>query len=495
MIKYIFLSVLLVFFVSCKNDKSDTADKRPDIQYDGYSSLDDFSKIKPAKVDELFEFTSIVWRLAEAEEYSRCDVKSYVKDINKYFDKSKGHPLIAYCKEIRQEQGIGYDAVSSGTEFLLLDNGVIKFADGYNAESVEKEDRRWTSAIFTEYLDLMNDFYAESGFHEFFADHELLYKEVEEKLNDIVREKIKPSWFEDFYGSPFPEISLFISINNGYYNYSLPSTNRKGVLMGGVKESDGKIDFVSYSALPIVIHEITHIYVNPIIHQYKDLMTQASIKAFECKESVFRENGIGYTSIPYEWLTRLFSLSYIGDMNKEEPGKFFDTNYYVSLEYSSGFCWMPRSFYFMRHFYDNRDKYKTIGDFIPQLVASFNYNVLEDYDNTIEEYRAAPYIVEVFPAPGSKLDLDQDTVRIEVKFSREMNTGAEGISLLTRNKIYTKGGGRTFWLDSCTYAIYITPGYIRKTGFYGFQFYKGFIQSSNFYSIPEEYQIVYDDSF
>ena len=60
------------------------------------------------EVDEVHELSSIVWRLAGAEEYGQCSIPGYASDIDTYFDGCRKHPLIAYCKELRTTQGIAH---------------------------------------------------------------------------------------------------------------------------------------------------------------------------------------------------------------------------------------------------------------------------------------------------------------------------------------------------------------------------------------------------
>ncbi len=65
------------------------------------------------KVDERIEILSIVFRLAGNQEYSSAIFKRYVDRINEYYDPFKEHELITFVKKIKNENGIGYDAVMS----------------------------------------------------------------------------------------------------------------------------------------------------------------------------------------------------------------------------------------------------------------------------------------------------------------------------------------------------------------------------------------------
>lgn len=79
-----------------------------------------------SEVNEGIELTSLSFRLAGATEYSDNSLYKYTQDIEKYFGKYKNHPLIKYCKEIRDTQLIGYDAVAWAGVFIEINDGKIK---------------------------------------------------------------------------------------------------------------------------------------------------------------------------------------------------------------------------------------------------------------------------------------------------------------------------------------------------------------------------------
>ena len=64
-------------------------------------------------VDERVELMSIVFRLAEANEYVTNFVPLYVNEIDRYFAKYKNHPLIEYSKKLRKEYRVAYGNVAA----------------------------------------------------------------------------------------------------------------------------------------------------------------------------------------------------------------------------------------------------------------------------------------------------------------------------------------------------------------------------------------------
>lgn len=63
---------------------------------------------------------STIFRLIEAREYSDRNNELYVQDIEKYFAPVKSDPFLSTLKNIRNENGIGYDAVMSMAVHLKI---------------------------------------------------------------------------------------------------------------------------------------------------------------------------------------------------------------------------------------------------------------------------------------------------------------------------------------------------------------------------------------
>lgn len=446
--------------------------------------------VKPAKVDEMFELTSIVWRLAEAREYSQCSIKEYAGDIDTYFAPYKTHPLIEYCQTIRNERGVSYDAISTGAAFLQKKNGKIGICKGYNAQSVAEAEKRWSTETFEHYVELLNDFYITSKFNDFFVSHDSLYRHITSLMDTLMAANIHPEWFEQFYGKPFPDMTLYVCVNNGPSNYGLTETvpaERRGALLGGpAQNEDGTLYYTPYFA-SIVFHEITHSFANPLADKYKTELADATEKVYPYSESEFIQGAYGEPSIiPYEWLTRLFMVYYMADNNVTPEW----VPLYISSDMSKGFIWMSRSFDFMKNFTENRDRYKTIEEFMPQLVAHFN-DMAANYDHIIWEWENnAPYVTEVFPVSGSTLDLSQDTVTIKITFSREMdqNTGA---MFLYDYSLSNGIEARQEWTDAKTKTIKIPTDWIKKSKWYGLKLLRGYTKDTKGHSIKQYHKITY----
>ena len=63
------------------------------------------------RVDSRVELLSIVFRLAGAPEYNGCRLPSYDADITQAFAPYRNHPAIQLARQIRDQHGVGFDAV------------------------------------------------------------------------------------------------------------------------------------------------------------------------------------------------------------------------------------------------------------------------------------------------------------------------------------------------------------------------------------------------
>lgn len=145
------------------------------------------------KVDERIEMLSIVFRLAGNQEYSSVIFKRYVDRINEHYGPFKEHELITFVNKIKNENGIGYDAVMSMA---------VHLDDKFNLKQKnidETLDKRWSRANDLQFATLLKKFYKDSNSKRFFQDNQALYNEVQRRFLPIY-EHIELDWYPKFYG-------------------------------------------------------------------------------------------------------------------------------------------------------------------------------------------------------------------------------------------------------------------------------------------------------
>jgi len=438
------------------------------------------------KVDERFELTSIVFRLAGAEEYVNNEVSSYISDIDNYFSRYKNHALIGYIKKIRERDKIAYDAVSGSTDLLEIKKGKIQIKPRVNIAKYIKNDDRWSEATLTEYFQLLNLFYKDTKFHLFFNAHTDFYKQAEARLDDVVN-KINISWFESFFGKPLKNPAIYASLCNGKSNYALSSSGhidnpieKFGIVIGCSQIDEAGIPvFDTISLVPIIIHEFCHHFTNPLVDKYEDELISSAEKIFPyVKEQLNRVAYNTPNSIYGEGFNNLFVNMYY----RENPTT--TDKYEIVKNERHGFIWMERATVFMDNFYSNRKVYPYIDDFMPQLIGFLKF-VSKNIEIITNEYKNKnPYVVNIFPISDS--EIDACLREITVHFSHPMwNSFAifpsqeEGLNIPENsNFVWSQ--------DRKKLIIYVS---LKNDSTYGFTLPKYVFQSENAYPMLEDFHV------
>lgn len=369
-----------------------------------------------SKVEERFELTSIAFMLAGAPEYNQCGIRSYERDIRDWFGKYETDKSIEFMRKLNREHAIGHNAISSVAARLQIKDGIVALHPDYTLAYICKEvDTRWTEPLLAEYIAMLNRFYKKSRFAAFYSDHGELYRVAQERMDSLLGTEAT-DWFERFYGEALTEKvpNTYISLVNGSSNYSL---GNGGVLIGLYDDESGLPNPNSYTLAPL-LHEWGHHFTAPIIRKYWPQMEKAAERIAPSVEPAM--NRIGYSgawTMTVEWLNNLFANMYFKEHDPEFAAS--KTAMYMHL----GFIWMDRSYDFMDHFYADRERYPHIEDFMPQIVAFFDY-VAEQFDIIYRDFKASnPVITNIYPAPGSDIT---GFDRIEITFSHRMN-GSWGV--------------------------------------------------------------------
>jgi Domain of unknown function (DUF4932) len=154
------------------------------------------------KVDNRIELLSIVFRLAGNFEYNDDIYRSYVSDIHSYFDKYKDHPLIVFATDLRNKNGVSFDAVMFMAIYLEqppLLNPIVPF-------SSKVPEGRWGQDNANKFVGLLKQFYTDAKCEEFFKGHEGLYKIAQGKFMPVYK-ALDIYWYNQYYGVQ-PEGSL-----------------------------------------------------------------------------------------------------------------------------------------------------------------------------------------------------------------------------------------------------------------------------------------------
>lgn len=444
-----------------------------------------------SQVNECFELTSIAFRLADASEYSNNLLIDYSNDIDHYFVKYKDHKLILYIKEIREKQGIGYDAVSSAASFLDIKNGKVTIRSDVKISQISEIDKRWTEQSFKTFVSLLNNFYQKAKFRSFFIQQIGLYRLAEERMDEQLK-NFNIDWFKTIFEEEILSPMVVVSPSNGPHNYAfhIPAQNSiNGMVIGCGSDKDGQPAF-NPGVMRLITHEFLHNYTNKRISScWNQIDSAAQIIYSPIKEDMRRNAYIGAETTMYEWFTNLITIMYL----KENSVKDFSLENTVRDYQTRGFIWMDRSVAFMEHFRDNQNLYATIDGYMPQIVGFIN-NTATNFDQVLNEFNNRhPYVIDIFPAPNSINKLNIDTIII--RFSEPMFVGAHGMSPIDdKNTKPIHWLTMPFWKDERTFVIVLNNSKFEKGRKYGFYLDKDFFQSAKKYPMKEDYEYTFKTS-
>jgi len=391
-------------------------------------SLLSFSQLK-SHVDERFELTSIVFRLADAKEYVNNQVKNYAADVDAYFAPYKNHPLIRYVKEIRERDEVAFDAVAGITFQLEIKSNHIGLNPQTDKQAFLQSEPRWKDETINQFIKLLDKFYRETKFKTFYNRHQNLYATTEKRFDEMLQ-TIHEEWFQSFFGEVFGNPAIYLSLSNGPSNYSFnayrkDSLSDYGIIIGcsSVDEEgipyflhfyrDNKPVYNTY-LIQVIIHEFSHHFSNPMVTEHEQEMIAAAEKMFPyVSERMSKYSYDEAKSILYEGLNELFVNMYFQENNIQ-----LFTRYFISGDENRGFVWMRRAIRFMNNFYENRTLYPHISDFMPQLVSFINASG-DQIEKIMDEYNHSfPYVVSVFPGLNTTVSADVKEIRVE--FSHPM---------------------------------------------------------------------------
>lgn len=367
-----------------------------------------------AFVDEKQELSATVWILAGCEEYDRGVYPPYYRDIQRYFRKFKSHPVMEFIREMRDAPDtvyvVSYNSVPCAARLLYIEDGHVRVKEGIDiAEYFRTQDPRWTEENFLKYAALLDDFYVKSDYHRFFEKHSKLYREYADSLQVGMRRLIDPEWFQDVYGEPLPDVSACVSPAYAWNNYSGPDTLTQRLLG---YERTGYYPLIGVSSKPkyasnmnvkgqTTIHEISHSFTSPVLEQYEDELLEIGEAIYPYVAQELYRAGYDASAVCGEFFNSLMTNLYLKEVY---PSVLRNS---IKADQKHGFVWMNEAVDFMDRFTGNRDRYRTIDDFMPEFVE-----YMRSVASRMDSIARRPTVKEIIPAVGSTVSPDLEEIRV-----------------------------------------------------------------------------------
>lgn len=213
------------------------------------------------KVDKRVELLSIACRLADYEEYSNPKNQLYVADISAHFEPYKNHPLIEYLRQLKKENGIGYDAIA----FMAVSIGqppafdpIIPFSEKPIPIPGCPPKARPNGVA------LLQQFYDDAHCAEFFDTQKQRYEFYERQIAKIYLHNVDLAWMERWFGTcENARYNIIVAPGNGTHCYGPKYTDTRGVTdyyaITGLF-TDKELDSAAFSIdtpylIPLIVHD------------------------------------------------------------------------------------------------------------------------------------------------------------------------------------------------------------------------------------------------
>ena len=333
------------------------------------------------EVSEPVELMCILSRTAEFQEYDGDMCGQYGKDADEWFAPYKQHAIIPYYQSLRAQHGIAHERVMSMALHLEIEKGKVQFiGDKSDLYGGWKDD----DVDIDHFLVLLNQFYKETRFNEFFKKHRAFYEEGVKAYEEIVMPNFHQEWFAKFFGAeptePFHIVLCFshASHNNAVTRH-LPGkpTEKFAVCSYWIHPATGQLFGGGEIALGILVHEFNHSFVNPLLENTANatMMTKLGQKLMQFTHlSMERQSYNEWQIMINESIVRAAVIIYMQDYGFKQNVVL---NEIFKEVWQNDFRWTPELVSSLRYYANHRDQYKTLNDFYPEIFQCLK-KYLED---------------------------------------------------------------------------------------------------------------------
>lgn len=369
-------------------------------------------------VDERVELLSIVFRLADCDEYTSTKNKEYVDRIQSHFTPFKDHKLIKYTQKIRK-YGIGYDAVMQ----MAIHIGVSPEFKPLKEFNETIPEQRWGEKRAKQFLELLRDFYTYARCKDFFEQEKGYYSEIVEAFMPVY-DQLELDWYSEFYGAePTEKFIKIIAPGIGGNNYGPHLTKANGekeiYAILGVWEKDQNDEniFSIDEYFPILLHEFNHSFVNPVMGEFRSELEASGKSLFELVSQEMRNQAYGdWEVMLMESVVRAAVIQYMKENHYDDESIEEELQY----QFYRGFIWIEDLVSSLDSFQKNRKQFSSFKDFMPELINAFGH-FSENKLKYIEKYDAyRPKILRIEEFENESQNVDAALTTITIHFSEIM---------------------------------------------------------------------------
>lgn len=308
-------------------------------------------------VDRRVELMSIISILAGFREYSMGRANPYRTDVVTAFRPFLAHPAVDTAKRLRAEKGIGYDAPMILA--LHLDHELAL----QNAAELPRLDARWKGVDAEAYAAQLRDFARDAKLDAFMTSHRDHYATIEKLMRGAVDAESPVAWFDGAFGKrDNAHYTVIPAPMTGTYNFGVRATRADGTLdmfqLLAIDTETG-LPVVDADLAYLLVHEMAHSYVNPILAEHEAELGPPAQKLFaQVAEEMTAQAYPTWQIFLAESVVRAATYVYLEDNKGPEVAAKA-----LALELKNGFRWTLELAALIRGHQKERI------DFVPRLTA------------------------------------------------------------------------------------------------------------------------------
>ena len=298
--------------------------------------------------------------------YTSGPATPYVKAVDAAFTPFANHPAVVATRALRASHSITWDAP------LLLAAHLDDQLQLLNPDELPILDPRFTGADLVSYAATLRDFARDSKLDEFLAAHQPYLTDVEAGLR-IILDQAKPvPWFDAFFGAKAKARYIVVpGLLTGNRNFgvraTLPDGTQEFYQVLGIRSPDG-MPLNDDLTVALLIHEMAHSYVNPLIDANRPAFESAGANLFASVEAPMKKQAYNnWKTFVDESIVRALVVLYTLDRNGQAAA-----NQEAQQQIRNEFRWTPALAKLLLRYQTERAKYADFAAFMPELIKTFN---------------------------------------------------------------------------------------------------------------------------
>lgn len=382
------------------------------------------------------EFMSILARLAE---YPHSDAKgAYAELVERHFGPFRRHAAVRYLKFLRQERGFSYWFLSSYAVGL---KDLRQFESVASVEPPEwAKAATWSRTEIEELRTYLRDFAVRADALAFLELHAEFYRAAGERLEAVIDTSMLAHWLRWFHGAgeelhfsvtpaPLQRLEYFpVALT-----YPSELEGQLAVISSFGPSDERGLPTFDHSADLMLVEIFCRLRINAEISIHEEPLRRVSEQVFaEADPDLALEPGRWHSMMAHAVTSAVVDLYVRSRDGHEAAGRWLARN-----NEDATLHWIrPLADSFL-DFVNHRDRYQTLGDFMPEVVACFEEHSRRlstpEFRHQVDEYRAqqvakGPKVV-AFDPPNGAIDVDSGLNRITIAFDREMSR--RGLAIVT----------------------------------------------------------------